>query len=245
MLHARLLGTYEVRLKDRPIDLPSRPAQSLLAYLLLNPNQPIRREKLAGLIWPDSTESNARSNLRSALWRVRKSFDSHGDTYLQVNNLTISFQLQATDWLDVQVVDAKITDQTTTDALAEIVEAFGGELLPGFYEDWVVLERQRLNAVYGQKMDLFLDRLVAESRWGEVLEWGERWISMGFIPESAYQAAMIAHAAQGDLGKVAGVYQRCVLALERDLGIQPSKRTQDIYQGLIQGNLAEILPQAR
>jgi hypothetical protein len=51
MLEAQLLGKFEVRLNGQPIDLASRPAQSLLAYLLLNPNQPIRREKLGGLIW--------------------------------------------------------------------------------------------------------------------------------------------------------------------------------------------------
>ncbi|MEJ2304643.1 MAG: protein kinase, partial [Anaerolineales bacterium] len=232
-------------MKDRSIDLSSRPAQSLLAYLLLNPKQPIRREKLAGLIWPASTESNARGNLRHALWRVRKSLDSHGDAYLYADDLTISLQLQKGDWVDANILDTRIQDDLSTDALIEIVSVYGGELLPGFYEDWVATERERLKTVFEGKMDLLLDRLVAESRWEDAIKWGGRWISLGFTPEHAYRAMMIAHARLGDLGKAAAVYQRCVLALERDLGVQPSRHTREIYQGLMAGTLRDVLPLAR
>jgi DNA-binding SARP family transcriptional activator len=197
MLQVRLLGKYEARLKDRPIDLSSRPAQSLLAYLLLNPNQPIRREKLAGLIWPDSSESNARGNLRHALWRVRKSLDSDGDAYLHTDDLAISLQLQEDDWVDVKALESYIEDDISTERLIEIVSVYGGELLPGFYEDWVAVERERLKTVFEQKMDLLLDRLVAEGRWEEAIKWGERWISLGFTPEHAFRAMMIAHARLG------------------------------------------------
>jgi DNA-binding SARP family transcriptional activator len=72
MLEVRLLGQFSLKVGDKTVDLPSRPAQSLLAYLLLQAGTAQRREKLAGLFWPDATETNARSNLRHALWRIRK-----------------------------------------------------------------------------------------------------------------------------------------------------------------------------
>ena len=73
-----LLGQFKLQAcvqqaDDQPIELPSRPAQSLLAYLALNAGVTQRREKLANLLWPDTSESNARSYLRQALWRIRKS----------------------------------------------------------------------------------------------------------------------------------------------------------------------------
>ena len=62
MLEVRLLGKFEVQLEGKPVEIPSRPAQSLLSYLILNAGVAHRREKLAGLLWPDSDETNARSN---------------------------------------------------------------------------------------------------------------------------------------------------------------------------------------
>ena len=69
MLEIRLLGRFEVRLDGRPVALTSRPAQALLAYLALHADAPQRRDKIAGLLWPDSTEANARRSLRQALNR--------------------------------------------------------------------------------------------------------------------------------------------------------------------------------
>jgi len=70
-----LLGQFKLQAEDRLIELPSRPAQSLLAYLALNAGVTHRREKLASLLWPETTETNARSYLRQALWRIRKSLE--------------------------------------------------------------------------------------------------------------------------------------------------------------------------
>src|SRR6185503_267876 len=72
MLEVRLLGRFEVKDNGRSISITSRPAQSLFAYLILTAGTGHRREKWAGLLWPDSLEETARDNLRHALWRVRK-----------------------------------------------------------------------------------------------------------------------------------------------------------------------------
>jgi DNA-binding SARP family transcriptional activator len=66
MLEVRLLGQFEVRLEGALVEMPSRPAQTLFAYLVLNAGVAQRRERLAGLFWPDSSEEKARRNLRQA-----------------------------------------------------------------------------------------------------------------------------------------------------------------------------------
>src|SRR3970282_1558713 len=99
MLEIRLLGTFELSQAGKPIVLSSRPAQSLFAYLVLNAGTAHRREKLAGLLWPDSLEETARDNLRHALWRVRKAFRSGSSAvYLLTDDLTIAFHAAADYW---------------------------------------------------------------------------------------------------------------------------------------------------
>ncbi|HKY56193.1 MAG TPA: BTAD domain-containing putative transcriptional regulator, partial [Anaerolineales bacterium] len=111
---------------------------------------------------------------------------------------------------------------------------YQGELLPGFYDEWVVLEREHLNSIYEHKMARLMSLLQDEKRWLDILEWGERWIKLGQKPEPAYRALMLAHAAKGDMSKVAATYERCVKSL-RDLGIEPSAQTRALYERLRAG----------
>ncbi|MGD9050014.1 MAG: BTAD domain-containing putative transcriptional regulator, partial [Anaerolineae bacterium] len=236
MLKVRLLGKFDVQIGSDFVRIPSRPAQSLFAYLVLTAGTAHRREKLAGLFWPDSAESNARSNLRHALWRLRKALAEGGDYFL-TDDLTIAFDANADYWLDSAILDDSVSEDPPLDKLLDAVEVYKGELLPGFYDEWTVLERERLQALFEYKMGLLGGRLVRAGRWPNVLEWGERWIALGQVPEPAYRALMVAHARLGDLSSMAAVYQRCVEALRRELGVEPSEQTQALFEQLAAGEL--------
>ena len=190
MLHVKLLGQFSIAIDNEPVELPSRPAQALLAYLILNAGTDIRREKLAGLLWPDANENNARSNLRHALWRIRKAL---GSDYLSADDLTIAFNAEAAYQLDVAVLDYNTRANPSTEALMACASVYAGEFLPGFYEDWIALERERWQATFERKIEQLLERLIAERRWRETLEWAEHWIAQGQVPEAAYRALLAAH----------------------------------------------------
>jgi predicted ATPase/DNA-binding SARP family transcriptional activator len=235
MLQVRLLGQFEVRLNGTVVDIPSRPAQSLLAYLLLNAGTPHRREKLAGLIWPEANEANARSNLRHAVWRLRRVLEpgeAAGSTFLQADNFTVAFAADADYWLDTAVLEQGAAAEDSLPSMIETVSAYRGELLPGFYADWINLERERLHNVFERQVQLLLDRLVAAGQWTDVLTWAERWIALGQVPERAYRALMLAHSELGDHASVALDYQRCRDALQRELAVEPSEQTRALYERL-------------
>lgn len=237
-----LLGQFKLIANNNPFELPSRPAQSLLAYLVLNPGASLRREMLASLIWPESSERNARSYLRQALWRLRKSFEQvslQWEDYLQIGEISISFKVQSDYWLDVDQLRKPVADQSLEQSIADL-RLYRGELLPGFYEEWIGLERDRIQATYNQKIDNLLDGLIDTNRWQDVLEWGEQWIRYGFSPEPAYRALMRAYAALRNPSMVISTYQRCVEALDRDLSITPSPETVQLYDHIRQANLNKL-----
>jgi Novel STAND NTPase 1/Bacterial transcriptional activator domain/WD domain, G-beta repeat len=146
--------------------------------------------------------------------------------------LTVAFNPQSEYCLDVAQLERKPAPEDSLDALLNQLSVYQGELLPGFYEDWVVLERERLQALSEDKMQRVLERLVSEERWTTVLEWGEKWLALGNTPEPAYRALMLAHSACGDIVRVAAVYQRCVEALRDELGVEPSAETRTLYEQL-------------
>jgi predicted ATPase/DNA-binding SARP family transcriptional activator len=234
MLEVRLLGTFSVTYKNKIVSIASRPAQSLFAYLILSTETSHRREKLAGLLWPDSLEETARDNLRHTLWRLRKAFQSiSATTYLQANDLTIAFNASTDYWLDAAALEG-VDDSASADELLSSLSGYQGELLPGFYEEWVVLEREHLSSIFEHHMARLMSLLQQEKRWLDILDWAERWIKLGQKPEPAYRALMSAHAAKGDMSKVAATYERLVKSLH-EFGIEPSEHTKELYEKLKSG----------
>ncbi len=238
MLEIGLLGRFWIRLNGQIVELPSRPAQSLFAYLVLRAGTSHRREKLAGLMWPEATEVNARAYLRQSLWRIRRALQENDDSSqsaadcIAADDLTIGFVPPAAYWFDVAELEREATGDSSVDALVRSVSAYQGEFLPGFYSEWEDLERERLRAVFETKMGALLERLVAERRWPSILEWGERWIALGHVPEPAYRALMQAHHGLGDQSSMAGVFQRCKEAMQRELGVETSEQTRALYDAL-------------
>ncbi len=233
MLEIRLLGTFEVTDGGKIIAISSRPAQSLFAYLVLNAGIAHRREKLAGMLWPDAPENNARGYLRHALWRIRKELPvaryPEAD-FLLSDDLSITFNSTADYWLDCDAV-TKLDDSSSADDLMTVLAEYKGELLPGFYQEWVELEREHLSAVFEHHMARLLSLLQEEGRWLDILDWGERWIMLGQKPEPAYRSLMSAHAAKGDMRGVAATFERCVETLA-GYGMEPSHQTQLLYDRL-------------
>ncbi len=222
MLTIHLLGQFSLTLDDKAVELPSRPAQSLLAWLILHPGIAHRREQIAGLLWPDAAEENARSNLRHALWRLRRAIP---DGFVESDNIAIRW-MAGDGWsLDVDRLLATPGQPADADELIHSLASYGGELLPGFYDDWVALERERLIAHYESQMARLLDRLFLARRGQEIIEWAEKWIAQGRTPEPAYRGLMTTHASLGDRTAALIAYQRCVEALERELGVPPSAET--------------------
>ena len=262
MLEIQLLGRFEISLDAQRVDLPSRPAQVLFAFLALNPGVAHRRERLAGLLWPDSNEANARRNLRQTLWVIRRALHpadskpavaaSSQSTHqplehpnlIASDDLTITFNTPPNFTFDAALITQDVDRHVATDDLMRMLNAYRGELLPGVYDDWVILERERIHQQFERKINLLLDRLQVARNWDQTLHWGERWIALGGAPEPAFRALMSAHAALGDVSKAAEMYHRCVEAMQRELEVEPSQQTQLLFQQIRTGVQPALLSEA-
>ena len=149
------------RIPMTSIDMPR--LQSLLSYLVQHHGVPQSRTRLASLLWPDSTEEQAHTNLRNLLYKLRQALPE-SDRYLSVDRHTILWQSDGSWTLDVldfeqAVARAEQAEQEDNHAalrmaLEQAVELYRGDLLPDCYDEWILPERDRLS-------QLFLD----------VLEW--------------------------------------------------------------------------
>ncbi|GIK55974.1 MAG: hypothetical protein HND44_07445 [Chloroflexi bacterium] len=101
--------------------------------------------------WPDSSDEKARRNLRQSLWHIRKALGEAAPHYLHSDDITVTFAptslaavgAAAAFWLDVALLEKPTDASATPEELIAVVAVYGGELLPGFYDDWVVWQRER------------------------------------------------------------------------------------------------------
>jgi DNA-binding SARP family transcriptional activator len=110
VLRVRLLGGVDLRLGDEPLPpLDSARVESLLAYLLLHRDAPQPRQRLAFLLWPDSTEAQARTNLRKVLHNLRRALPD-ADRFIDVGPRTLQWRPDAPLWLDVERFEQALAD---------------------------------------------------------------------------------------------------------------------------------------
>ena len=160
--------------------------------------------------------------MRHEIWRLRKALPSQADhDFLLTDDIVVSFNGSAEYWLDVAVLQS-MSQSASTANLIQALSLYQGELLPGFYDEWVVLERERLQLFYDENMTRLLERLEQEHQWHKMLEWAERWISSTQSPEAAYRALITAYEALGNRAQAAVAYERYVQALGQ-LGLAPSE----------------------
>ena len=153
----RLFGTFQVTIDEAAVSrFASDKVRALLAYLAVEAGQPQRRQKLAGLLWPDYPEASANANLRTALANLRTVIgDSYAaPPYLLISRQTIQFNSASSAWIDVASF-AKLSGQAALSALdlaaiEQAAELYRSDFLEGFslgdaslFEEWALLNRER------------------------------------------------------------------------------------------------------
>ena len=258
-LSISLLGTYALQLDGEPVtDLASGKVQGLLTCLLLEPDRPHSREHLAGLLWPESTESGARNSLRTALYRLRALIGDHDAVppLLLITHDTLRLNPDAPIRSDVGIFGerfAEAQNHTHPDpatcmqcaaTLAEAVTLYRGDLLPTFsldsaeFENWLVTRREALHRQALDALNRLAETHLARGEHDLALDYARRQIELEPWRESAHRQAMQALTLSGQRAAAIAQYEMCRTTLETELGIEPEAATIELHTRIRRGELA-------
>ena len=203
--------------------------QHLLAYLALH-RRALRRTHVAATLWDDVTDQRAAGNLRSALWRLRSlELDIVGS---QNQHLSLSENV-AVDIYEAEKVARFVLDPTTdTDGLKLEDLPIAGELLPGWDEDWVLLERERLRQIGLHMLDALCERWTLSGRCEEAVMAGLAAVTSEPLRESSQRALIGAFLAEGNPSEALRRYGIYRDVLWRELRLEPSARISAMVEGL-------------
>jgi len=247
-LRVYLLGRFCVQRGEQILaGFEARKVQELLSYLLLHRGHPQSREALAGLLWGDSSNEQSRKYLRQALWQLQMALASPDDP---INSQTL---LVEPDWLDldprseiwvdvacleeayalVEGVPLHSLEAQRVRTLREAVQLYQGDLLEGWYMEWCLYERQRFQTLFLALLHKLMGYCEVHQEYDTGIAYGLRILGYDRASERAHRRLMRLQYLAGDRTAALRQYERCVAALEEELGARASGRTQMLYHQIL------------
>lgn len=242
-LDIRLLGGLQVRLGGEVLEVPrSGRARALLALLVLHAGVPCERRRLAFEFWPDSSESQARTNLRNLLHTLRQAHPSI-DASLHVTPTTLQWRPTQPTKVDVEAFVDAARAATTADPddaheviarCRAAVELYGGELLAGHHDEWLFVRRDALRDQYRDVLRSLATALIDSGQAGDAIAVTRELVREDPLDESGHRLRMEAHHVAGDRAGAVRAYHECVATLERELGVEPGQATVAAYDSILE-----------
>ena len=237
-LTVRLLGGFEARLASGvPMTLPTKKVQALLAYLGTRPGQDHSRDKLAALLWGETSDHQARGSLRHALMTLRKVLAGAHPSALRVTGQTLALDPDVVE-VDVVAFERHVADGSPQ-ALEHAAELYRGDLLLGFdlseplFEEWLVAERERLREMSIEALARLLAHQTRAGGTERAIRTALRLLALDPLQEAGHRTLMRLYTRQGRRGAALKQYQLCLGVLQRELGTEPEPETKTLYQELL------------
>lgn len=228
-LRVLLINGFELRFRGRIIALPLS-AGRVVAFLALQ-RASQSRTFVAGTLWPETSDSRAAANLRSALWRLRQVSRPLVDA--TATRLQLSYGVEV-DVLKLEEVMRRIGDRRTHLAAPDIERLMSpADLLPGWYEEWVVFERERLRQLRLHSLDILSERLVARRRFALAVEAALAAVRDEPLRESSHRSLIRAHLAEGNVSEAIREYRGYRQLLNDELGVSPSREMEGLLHPLL------------
>jgi DNA-binding SARP family transcriptional activator len=212
-----LLGGFELRAGDSRVDVPA-PARRLLAYLAVR-GRGLARSHVAGVLWPDTTDTRAKAHLRTAVWRLQAA--APHTVVVTPTTIGMAPHLAVDIALLERTAAALRSGDPSFDAAGVDPSHLAGELLPELWDDWTVFERERLRQTSIHALELLSQRLTDGDDHGHAVLAALTAVEMDPLRETANRRLVVAHLAEGNVAEATRTYRRYARVLSDELGIEP------------------------
>jgi DNA-binding SARP family transcriptional activator len=227
--HVRLtlIGSFELRYNGEPAQLPLS-SQRLVAYLALR-ERPLLRIHVAGTLWLHSSENRSYANLRTALWRLG------GSRQAVIDATTSHVGLSRAVVVDARRMAALARGLLEHPERAGALEssALDGDLLPDWYDDWVLVERERLRQLRLHALERLAEHAIVQAQYGRAIDMALAAIQADPLRESAHRVLIRAHVAEGNRSLAIRQYREYCRIVREQLKLGPSRELRRLVAGIV------------
>lgn len=232
------LGKIQVRVDGKLVttsDWQTQVARDLFLLLLSHPNG-LTKEEIGLLFWPDYSSSQLKIQFKNTIYRLRRAL---GQNVILFENDLYRFNQELDYEADFELFLSRLTQvkketeiHKKLKAWRQALDVYKGNFLPGLDFDWVLQIRENLWIKYQNSLFAYVEALLEKGEYQTAIEACSRLLTQDICQEDAYRLMMRAYSAQGNTAEVARQYERCVDALQRELNVEPSLKTQKLYRTL-------------
>ncbi len=225
--------------------------KSLLTYLILHGDALQPREHLAFLLWPDSGEAQARTNLRQLLHHLRRALPDECGV-LAADNQTVQWVRDPACAIDVTEFDAAVTASESAaqaaDVSAEIraleraARLYQDDLIPGLYDDWLQQKRDHYRQRAAQVFCRLASLLEQSRDLPAAIRHAERLVALDPLCEAHHQLLIRLHVSNLDRASALRAYHQCMGVLRRELGVAPAAATRELFEQALKSDMSAIVP---
>jgi DNA-binding SARP family transcriptional activator len=234
-LQITLLGPPQTAWRGAALALPRRQVRALFFYLAEAP-EPAPRDRLAFLFWPDLSDLAARQNLKRLLNTLRNSLPD--GTLLLADHSVIELDRTRT-WCDAAAFE-QLAAASDPGSWTQAVDLYRGRFLDGFslpdspeYGDWQFQVQAQMERYYLAALSGLIDVRRAAGDLDAAIDYALRHMAVDELAEDVHRRLIELYAARGERSAAARQFERCVLVLERDLGVRPLPETRAAYEAAI------------
>jgi DNA-binding SARP family transcriptional activator len=244
-LRIRLFGSLDLERDGRALDrFSSRKARDLFAYLALQRQSAHGRDHLAGIFWGDSSDDKARHALNTTLWRIHRVLGgdegARQNGCLRVSQHDIAFNMAGELWLDVAEFESRCVaaEQTTVEAerfalYQQAVSFYRGDLLTDCYEDWCIVERERLQSIFVRALSRLMAHYAQRAEHEQAIECGRRILGCDPLQEEVHRDLIQLYLASGQPSAALRQYRTCEELLRQELAIEPAPETRALLSRVL------------
>jgi DNA-binding SARP family transcriptional activator/predicted ATPase len=247
-LSLSMLGGFVATLDGKPVSgYNSNKVRALLAYLAVETGRPHRRETLATMLWPDSSERYARTNLRNALANLRKVLhdDDPDEPFILVTRDALQFNRASNTHNDVSEFNSLMnSEHLTVQQLQHAVDLYQGSFLQGFtikdslaFDDWTFIMQERLHRKAISALQALSKHYEQQGDYDQACEFARRQVEIESWNEETHRNLMRLLAISGQRGAALKQYDICRQMLDTELGVTPSRETTELFEQIRDGRL--------
>jgi DNA-binding SARP family transcriptional activator len=219
-----LLGGFRLIYRGNPLRVGAS-SERVLALLAMR-RRPAYRRSVTRELWPEQDEKRAAGNLRSVIWRLPPGLvERAGD------QLTLGCEVHC-DVADFAAWAQRLVDGVPSEALGVVDwEPYLADLLPGWDDDWLLIERERVRQLRIHALDALSACLTAAGRYSDGVAAGLASVEAEPLRETAHRAVITAHLAEGNRSEAIRQYETYRTLLLRELGLGPSPELTKLIRG--------------